>query len=111
MRTGGTYSVHNPDFLTGANISVCLTKEFMQAVENDEEYELRFPDVETYSEEEMRIYNEKWHEVGDVREWEKMGYRVRVYRKFARASYGSSLTFAQRIPPNQAFSLSTTPTT
>ncbi|AST06811.1 ribonucleotide reductase [Anoxybacillus flavithermus] len=81
LRTGGTYSVHNPDFLTGANISVCLTKEFMEAVEKDEEYELRFPDVETYSEEEMRIYNEKWHEVGDVREWEKMGYRVRVYRK------------------------------
>jgi ribonucleoside-diphosphate reductase alpha chain len=81
LRTGGTYSVHNPDFLTGANISVCLTKEFMQAVEEDAEYELRFPDVETYSEEEMRIYNEEWHKVGDVREWEKMGYRVRVYRK------------------------------
>jgi ribonucleotide reductase alpha subunit len=81
LRTGGTYSVHNPDFLTGANISVCLTKEFMQAVEEDGEYELRFPDIETYSEEEMHIYNEKWHEVGDVREWEKMGYRVRVYRK------------------------------
>ncbi|QIZ68339.1 vitamin B12-dependent ribonucleotide reductase [Geobacillus subterraneus] len=81
LRTGGTYTVHNPDFLTGANISVCLTKEFMEAVENDDEYALRFPDVETYSEEEMRIYNEKWHEVGDVREWEKMGYRVRVYRK------------------------------
>ncbi|KXG11245.1 Vitamin B12-dependent ribonucleoside-diphosphate reductase [Anoxybacillus sp. P3H1B] len=81
LRTGGTYTVHNPDFLTGANISICLTKEFMQAVENDQEYELRFPDVETYSEEEMRIYNEKWHEVGDVREWEKMGYRIRVYRK------------------------------
>ena len=81
LRTGGTYTVHNPDFLTGANISVCLTKEFMEAVENDDEYALRFPDVETYSEEEMRIYNEKWHEVGDVREWEKMGYRVSVYRK------------------------------
>ncbi|KAF6509969.1 vitamin B12-dependent ribonucleotide reductase [Geobacillus sp. FSL K6-0789] len=81
LRTGGTYTVHNPDFLTGANISVCLTKEFMEAVEKDEEYALRFPDVETYSEEEMRIYNEKWHEVGDVREWEQMGYRVRVYRK------------------------------
>jgi len=81
LRTGGTYTVHNPDFLTGANISVCLTKEFMEAVENDDEYALRFPDVETYSEEEMRVYNEKWHEVGDVREWEKMGCRVRVYRK------------------------------
>ena len=42
-------AVHNPDFLTGANISVCLTKEFMEAVENDDYYELRFPDVEKYT--------------------------------------------------------------
>ncbi len=80
LREGGTYSVHNPDFLTGANISVTLTKEFMEAVEKDEEFALRFPDVENYTEEEMKIYNEKWHKVGDVREWEKMGYRVRTYR-------------------------------
>ncbi|WP_057911759.1 vitamin B12-dependent ribonucleotide reductase [Peribacillus muralis] len=81
LRTGGTYSVHNPDFLTGANISICLTKEFMEAAERDEEYELRFPDVESYNAEEMAIYNEEWHKVGDVREWEKMGHKVRVYRK------------------------------
>lgn len=81
LETGGTYSVHNPEFLTGANISVCLTKEFMEAVEKDEEYELRFPDVESYSPEEMKIYNEEWHKVGDVREWEKMGYRVRTHKK------------------------------
>lgn len=81
LRDGGTYSVHNPDFLTGANISVTITNEFMEAVENDDYYELRFPDVETYTEEEMKIYNEKWHLVGDVREWEKMGYRVKTYRK------------------------------
>ncbi|RTQ89540.1 vitamin B12-dependent ribonucleotide reductase [Lysinibacillus telephonicus] len=81
LRDGGTYSVHNPEFLTGANISVTLTKEFMAAVENDEDYELRFPDVANYTPEEMAIYNEKWHEVGDVREWEAMGYRVRTYRK------------------------------
>lgn len=81
LRDGGTYDVHNPDFLTGANISVCLTNDFMEAVENDEEFELRFPDVEHYTEEEMKIYNEKWHEVGDVREWEKMGFKVRTYRK------------------------------
>lgn len=81
LKEGGTYSVHNPEFLTGANISVCITKEFMEAVENDEMYELRFPDVENYSPEEMKAYNEKWHEVGDVRKWEEMGYGVRVYRK------------------------------
>ncbi|WP_188453676.1 vitamin B12-dependent ribonucleotide reductase [Virgibacillus oceani] len=81
LQTGGAYSVHNAEFLTGANISVCLTKEFMEAVENDEMYELRFPDVENYTKEEMREYNENWHNVGDVRKWEEMGYGIRVYRK------------------------------
>lgn len=81
LREGGTYSVHNPEFLTGANISVCITKEFMEAVEKDTEYELCFPDVENYAEEEMTIYNEQWHKVGDVREWKKLGHKVRVYRK------------------------------
>lgn len=81
LRTGGTYNVHNPEFLTGANISVCITKEFMEAVENDDLYELRFPDVENYTQEEMKDYNEKWHEVGDVRKWEEMGYGIRVYRR------------------------------
>lgn len=81
LATGGTYSVHNPEFLTGANISICLTKDFMDAVENDAEYELRFPDVESYTPEEMKIYNEEWHKVGDVREWEKLGYKVRTYKK------------------------------
>ena len=80
LQAGGNYSVHNPDFLTGANISVCLTNEFMEAVENDGDYLLRFPDVESYSAEEMDAYNQKWHEVGDVREWEKMGYKVRTYQ-------------------------------
>ena len=81
LETGGNYTVHNPEFLTGANISVCLTKEFMDAVENDADFELRFPDVECYTAEEMKIYNEEWHKVGDVREWEKLGYKVRTYKK------------------------------
>lgn len=80
LREGGNYSVHNSEFLTGANISVTLTKEFMEAVENDGDYELRFPDVESYSKEDMEAYNENWQEVGDVREWEAMGYKVRTYR-------------------------------
>lgn len=80
LRDGGTYTVHNQEFLTGANISVTLTKEFMQAVENDADFELRFPAVEEYTKEEMNVYNTEWHKVGDVREWEKMGYKVRTYR-------------------------------
>jgi ribonucleoside-diphosphate reductase alpha chain len=81
LAEGGNYSVHNSEFLTGANISVCLTKEFMEAVENDAEYELRFPYVENYDEEEMKAYNEEWHKYGDVREWEKLGHKIRVYKK------------------------------
>lgn len=81
LRDGGTYSVHNPEFLAGANISVCITKEFMEAVEKDSYYELRFPDVENYTAEEMEAYNEQWDQIGDVRKWEEMGYGVRVYRK------------------------------
>ena len=50
-----TISVHHPDIetfidikrdlkkVTGANISIRLTDEFMTAVENDDEYQLRFP--------------------------------------------------------------------
>lgn len=82
LSDGGRYTVYNPDFLTGANISVAITHEFMQAVENDEEYELRFPDVENYDEGQMEYYNEYWHKIGDVREWEnEHNMPVKVYRK------------------------------
>ena len=81
VRDGGTYAVQNPEFLTGANISVTLTDDFMDAVERDEMWTLRFPDTENYTEEEMADYNEKWADVGDVREWEAMGYAIRTYRQ------------------------------
>jgi ribonucleoside-diphosphate reductase alpha chain len=77
---GGTYSVNNEEFLTGANISVAITKEFMEAVENDTDYELRFPDIENYSAYDKALYNDSWHEYGDVREWEKLGFGIKTYR-------------------------------
>ncbi len=80
INKGGHYEVNNPDFLTGANISVAITKEFMDAVDADIDYELRFPDVDSYSGEEKEAYDEKWMDCGDVREWKNMGYRVKTYR-------------------------------
>jgi ribonucleoside-diphosphate reductase alpha chain len=85
LKEGGRYTVKDPDFLSGMNISICLTKEFMQAVEDDTDYEFRFPATEDYTKEEMDYYNAHWHEVGDVREWEKLGYKVRTYRKIKAA--------------------------
>jgi len=80
LNDDGTYAVNNSEFLTGANISVCLTDEFMEAVEKGSDYQLRFPDVENYNDQEMAAYNEKWHACGDVREWTAIGYGVRVYQ-------------------------------
>lgn len=45
LKEGGRYSVYFPEFLSGANISVGITKEFMAAVKGNKEYELRFPDI------------------------------------------------------------------
>ncbi len=93
LRLGGSYSVQNADFLTGANISVCLTKEFMEAVKTDGNYELRFPDVDNYDEAEMAIYDEQWQDVGDVREWEKMGHAVKTYRTIKARELWDLITF------------------
>ncbi|MCK9536563.1 MAG: vitamin B12-dependent ribonucleotide reductase, partial [Bacilli bacterium] len=81
LKAQGTYQINSPEFLSGANISVAITKEFMNAVENDSIYELRFPDIDNYSPGEKAAYDEKWYLVGDVREWENMGYRIKVHKR------------------------------
>ena len=80
LRDQGTYQVNMSEFLSGANISVAITKEFMEAVEHDLDYQLRFPDIDNYNLGEKAAYNEKWHQIGDVRIWEKMGYPIKVHK-------------------------------
>lgn len=77
---GGEYRVVNSEFLSGANISVTITKDFMDAVEQDTLFSLRFPDLDSHTKEQKKYYDEHWHEVGDVREWEKLGFPVKTYR-------------------------------
>lgn len=79
LKDGGTYEVHDPNFLTGANISVCITNDFMKAIENDDYYELRFPDIDNYDDKMREIYNNEWHKIGDVREWEALGYPIKTH--------------------------------
>ena len=52
----------------------------MQAVKNDGDFNLRYPDIENYTKEEKEFYDEHWHEIGDVHEWEALGYKTKVYR-------------------------------
>ncbi len=79
LNKGGHYEVHNPEFLSGANISVAITEDFMQAVENDTYHALSFPDIDQYDEAQKIAYDEKWQEIGDVREWQDMGYPVKTH--------------------------------
>lgn len=85
LEDGGTWSVNNPEFLTGANISVCLTEEFMTAIDKDTDYALRFPDVANYTQEQMVYYNTHWQDCGDVREWETIHHMPVKIHKIIKA--------------------------
>lgn len=79
LSEGGTYEVINPEFLSGANISVGITNDFMDAVKKDANWQLRFPDINAMTKEQKMFYDKEWGKIGDVREWEKLGYPVKVY--------------------------------
>lgn len=72
--------VVDPDFLTGANISICASHDFMRAVKEGRDWTFKFPDVQNYTEEEKKIYDEEWHLTGgDVRVWEAKGFKLKEY--------------------------------
>ncbi len=77
---GGRLEVVNPEFLSGANISVTLTDECMEAVEKNGTFDLRFPDIANYTPQQKEAYDTHWHKIGDVREWEALGYPIKTYR-------------------------------
>lgn len=58
--------------INGANLSLCISDTFMEAVEKDADWPLIFPD---YKDPE---YDEKW--TGDLDAWKKMGKKVIVHK-------------------------------
>jgi ribonucleoside-diphosphate reductase alpha chain len=58
--------------IENANISVAVSDAFMEAVRNNGQWALRFPDTNDPR------YNSDWD--GDIKQWESEGGRVNVYR-------------------------------
>ncbi len=60
--------------IPGANLSVCLSDKFMEAVEKDQEWVTRFPDNSDPE------YDEKWD--GVIENWEAMGKPVKTHSTY-----------------------------
>jgi len=62
-----------PD-ISGANISLKITDEFMRAVESEDEWEFSYPSMD-----DMERYNHEWD--GDYDKWIAKGYELKCYYK------------------------------
>lgn len=62
--------------INGANLSLCVSDSFMEAVEKDADWPLIFPDIKDPE------YDAKW--TGDMEAWKKMGKKI-IVRKIVKA--------------------------
>ena len=64
--------------INGANLSVCVSDAFMEAVKKNADWDLVYPDLDD------KNYDKKW--TGDIDEWKKQGGKVKIM-KTVKASY------------------------
>src|SRR3989344_1885882 len=58
--------------INGANLSVCISDSFMEAVKKDSDWDLVYPDLDDPK------YDAKWN--GEIDDWKKQGGKVRVHK-------------------------------
>lgn len=58
--------------INGANLSLCISDTFMEAVEKDKDWPLVFPDIKDPE------YDQKW--TGDLEAWKNLGKKVIVHK-------------------------------
>lgn len=61
------------DKLNKMNISVMVSDEFMEAVKNNDKWQLIFPDYENCKD----IYDQEWD--GNIESWQEKGYPIKIY--------------------------------
>ncbi len=58
--------------INGANLSVCISDNFMEAVKKDKDWDLVYPDLDDPK------YDTKWN--GEIDDWKKIGGKVKVHK-------------------------------
>jgi len=64
--------------INGANLSVCISDAFMEAVKKDKDWNLVYPDLDDPK------YDKKWN--GEIAQWKKLGGKVKIH-KTVKAKY------------------------
>lgn len=72
FKAGDQMVSRNKGLLENANVSILLTDTFMEAVQQDEQWNLIFPDTQ------HPAYDEKW--TGDIDAWQEEGYPVNTHK-------------------------------
>jgi len=73
--------------IENANISIMISDSFMEAVKNNGDWNLEFPDYENpaYSD----IYDKQW--TGDLQAWKEAGYPTKIYKTLKAREFWNKL--------------------